>query len=151
MRGAALPLPAMGVWGRGWRVTATVAVVALTMAGTVWGLDDDFPFGPFRMYTTARGVDEAVNDTWPWAIDAEGREIRLTQGRIGMRRAEIEGQLGRFQDEPGRMEILATAYEERHPGDPPVVRVEVRTRKLEMEAGSPTGEEWVLVRATWEP
>jgi hypothetical protein len=127
----------------------TVVVVALTMAGTVWGLDDDFPFGPFRMYASARDLDQAVNDTWPWAIDAEGREIRLTQARTGIRRAEIEGQLGVFQDHPERMAVIAEAYEQRHPDAPPVVAIEIRTRKIEMEAGSPTGEESVLLRAEW--
>lgn len=140
----------MGVWGRRWRVAVTVALVSLTMAGTVWGLDDDFPFAPFRMYTTARDLDAPVNDTWPWAIDDTGREFRLTQASIGVRRAEIEGQLGRFSEEPERMEALAVAYEERNPDAAPVVEVQIRTRRIEMRGGSPTGEETVVVRASWQ-
>lgn len=131
-------------------MATTVVLVSLTMAGTLWGLDDDFPFGPFRMYSSARDLDAAVNDTWPWAVDETGQEVRLTDGRIGMRRAEIEGQLGRFRNEPERMELLAVAYEERHPDAPLVVEVQIRTRQIEMRAGSPTGEESVLVRAEWE-
>lgn len=125
-------------------------LVVLTLAGTAWGLDDDFPFAPFRMYARARDLDTAVNDTWPWAVDATGEEFRLGQARTGIRRAEVEGQLGRFQDDPSRMEVLVEAYEARHPGAPRIIRVEIRTRRIEMSGGVPTGEESVNVRAEWD-
>lgn len=129
----------------------TAVVVTLTLAGTVWGLDDDFPFAPFRMYARARGLDTAVNDTWPWATDSEGEEFRLSQARTGIRRAEVEGQLGRFQSDPSLMKVLVEAYEVRHPDAPEIVRVEIRTRRIEMSDGAPTGAESVTVRAEWEP
>ena len=129
----------------------TTALVVLTLAGTVWGLDDDFPFAPFRMYARARDRDTPVNDTWPWAVDSQGEEFRLDQPRTGIRRAEVEGQLGRFQSAPSRLEVLVQAYEIRHPDAPEIVRVEVRTRRIDMSSGVPTGEESVTVRAEWEP
>ncbi|WP_426573354.1 hypothetical protein [Aquihabitans sp. McL0605] len=140
----------MGQWGRRARVLTTVVLVAVTLMGSAKGLDDDFPIGPFRMYAQARSLNSPVNDTWPWAIDAAGHDFRLSQAKLGVRRAEIEGQLGTFQHDPERLEILADAYAERHPGAPPIKVVEIRTRKIAMHDGKPTGHEWVLVRARWK-
>ena len=44
--------------GRAVRVAATAVAALLLLLGTVWGQDDDFPFGPFRMYSTAPEPDE---------------------------------------------------------------------------------------------
>ena len=128
----------------------TIVLVVLTLAGTAVGADDDFPFGPLRMYARSHDLDQPVRDTWPWAIDAEGREFRLSQAKLGVRRAEIEGQLGAFRADPQRLELLADAYEERHPDAPAVEVVEIRTRIIEMGGGKPTGEESTIVRARWE-
>ena len=102
-----------------------------------------------RMYARTRSLDAPVNDTWPYAVDATGREFRLSQKVLGVRRAEIEGQLGLFQHHPTRLRLLAETYAARHPAAPPIVRVEIRTRKIQMHAGSPTGEERTIVRARW--
>lgn len=136
--------------GRSLRIAVTAVLVALTLAGSAWGLDDDFPFAPMRMYASTRSPDAAVNDTWPWAVDASGHEFRLSQALLGVRRAEIEGQLGRFRDDPARLALLADTYEARHPGAPPLERIEIRTRKVAMRDGSPTGDERVIVRARWD-
>lgn len=136
--------------GRTWRLGVTVVLVGLTLAGTFWGLDDDFPFAPFRMYARAQDLDKPVNDTWAWAIDEEGREFRLSQARTGIRRAEVEGQLGRFREDPSRMEVLVEAFEALEPDAPRIVRVEIRTRRIEMSGGAPTGEEHITLRAEWD-
>lgn len=131
-------------------MVTTVAIVALTLLGSARGLDDDFPIGPFRMYARAHSLDTPVNDTWPWAIDAAGNDFRLSQAKLGVRRAEIEGQLGAFQRDPERLQLLADAYAERYPDAPPIEAVEIRTRKVDMRDGKPTGREWILVRARWQ-
>ena len=136
--------------GRTLRVAVTAVLVVLTLAGSAWGLDDDFPFGPMRMYARTRSLDSPVYDTWPWAVDESGREFRLSELLLGVRRAEIEGQLGRFQDDPERLALLAATYEARHPDAPPIAEIEIRTRKIEMDDGRPTGEEESTVRARWE-
>ena len=140
----------MGARGRRLRVAVTIVLVGLTLAGSAWGLDDDFPFAPMRMYASTRSPDTAVNDTWPYAIDEAGDEFRLSQALLGVRRAEIEGQLGRFRDDPSQLELLVDAYETRYPDAPALAVVEIRTRKIHMDGGTPTGEESMLVRARWE-
>ena len=136
--------------GRTVRLAVTVVLVALTLAGTVRGTDAAFPFGPLRMYSTTHSLNGPVNDTWAWGTDAHGRTMKLTEGRLGIRRAEIEGELGRFQQRPSRLHTLADAYERRHPGAPKLVVVEVRTRKIGVHHGKPTGKTWTIVRVRWE-
>jgi len=43
------PLPGRGRWTR---VAAAVIVLVVVLAGTVFGSDDDFPVGPFHMYSS---------------------------------------------------------------------------------------------------
>ncbi len=136
--------------GRTLRLAVTAALVALALVGSAWGLDDAFPFGPMRMYARTRSLDSPVYDTWPWAVDETGREFRMSEALLGVRRAEIEGQLGRFQEDPSRLGLLAATYAARHPSAPPIAEIEIRTRKVEMDDGVPTGDEETTVRARWE-
>ena len=78
--------------GRRVRVVATLITGVLLLAGTLWGTDDDFPFGPFRMYSTAPDPNGAARDTRVEGVDADGRTVAITEGNSGIRRAEIEGQ-----------------------------------------------------------
>ena len=40
-----------------------IVVLGLLLAGTVWGDDDAFPFGPFRMYSTRNDPNAPVIST----------------------------------------------------------------------------------------
>ena len=79
--------------GRAARVAVTVIGAALLLAGTLWGQDDDFPFGPFRMYATAPDPRRrrARHPGRGRRRDRRARS-RSTEGNSGLRRAEIEGQ-----------------------------------------------------------
>ena len=48
-------------WAARWAVT--VIALALLLAGTFVGQDDDFPFGPFRMYSTTAQLNGPVRST----------------------------------------------------------------------------------------
>lgn len=139
----------MTAGGRWARIVFTVALVAATLAGSVWGSDDEFPFGPFRMYSTSRELSEPVADTQVHAVDATGNEIRLVQDLSGMRRAEIEGQLQLFRADPGRLGLLAQAYDNRYPDRPPLEQIAVVIEWIEIEDGRPTGESWTEELVTW--
>lgn len=140
----------MGPWDRRARLLTTAVLVALTVLGSVRGADDDFPFGPLRMYARTHHPDAPVDDTWPWARDVRGREILLDQATMGIRRAEIEGQLPTFVHQPSRLRLLADAYEARNQGAPRIESVEIRTRRILMHEGRPTGRVHVVVRARWK-
>src|SRR5262245_33638238 len=122
------------------RVAATAAIVVGTLYGTVWGSDQDFPIGPFRMYTDAAGLNTPTPDTRVHARNTAGEDFILTQGLIGVRRAEIEGQLDRFRADPSRLRYLAEIYEHRYPQRPRIVSVRIVVDWIELKDGEPTGD-----------
>ena len=99
-----------------------VALVAV-LAGTAWGQDDDFPVGPFRMYATAARPTGTVRVAELFGVRADGTRVLLQAHDVGMRRAELEGQLPRFRKDPALLAALATpAYVE--------IRLEERLRRV---------------------
>lgn len=126
--------------GRRARLAAAVVVLALLLAGSVWGDDDAFPFGPFRMYSTRADPDTPVVSTRVVGLTAAGEEVRLSGGEVGLRRAEFEGQLPRISRDPSMLGLLADSYAERHPDAEELVQVQVVQRRFELEDGQRTGE-----------
>ena len=125
--------------GRAVRLTATVIGFALLLIGTVRGTDDDFPFGPFRMYSTSDPPDAPAPDTRVEGVDRTGAVVDLGQAATGIRRAEIEGQQGRYAADPALLRQVADAYAQRHPGAPALVEVRIVVRWYDIQGGRPTG------------
>jgi hypothetical protein len=125
--------------GRRARLTASLVVLALLLAGTLWGTDAHFPFGPFKMYSTRADTDAPVVSTRVVGVTGDGREVRLSGGEVGLRRAEFEGQLPRLVDDPSLLVLLADTYAEHHPGGPELVEVQVVQRRFELVDGAATG------------
>jgi len=143
------PVQRLGNRGRWVRVVVALLGAALLLAGTLVGQDDDFPFGPFRMYATSDELNAPVHDTRLHAIDASGHHLVLADAQTGFRRAEVEGQLPRFRRHPGLLGALATAYHRRQPDAPRLVRIDVVDRLLQLRDGRPTGRYTDHVEATW--
>ena len=139
----------LSVRGRWIRVAATLVCGVLLLGGTLFGVDDDFPFGPFRMYSTAPDPDADAPDTRVEGVDTTGRTIVLTEANSGLRRAEIEGQQRAYVDEPGRLRQVAVAYGEKTPGAAPLTTVRIVIRWAGIEDSRPTGESRDEVIATW--
>ena len=139
------------------RVTGVAAV--LLLAGTFWGQDDDFPFGPFRMYSTAPGPNQAATDTRVEGVDAGGRVVQLTETNTGIRRAEIEGQQTAYVADPARLREVASAYAARNPAAPALREVRLVVRSHGVEHSRPTGTwsdqtiatGWSLMKWLFEP
>ncbi|WP_232807170.1 hypothetical protein [Geodermatophilus chilensis] len=133
--------------GRRVRLAATGVVLALLLGGTLWGNDSEFPFGPFRMYSTRADPDRPVVSTSVVGVTSDGDEVRLSGGEVGLRRAEFEGQLPRLVEEPELLGLLAGSYAARHPDAEPLVAVRVVQRRHALDDGRRTGEvtESVLV------
>ncbi|MGY2081801.1 hypothetical protein [Modestobacter sp. SYSU DS0657] len=126
--------------GRRARLAAAAVVLALLLAGTVWGDDDAFPFGPFRMYSTRANPDTPVTSTRVVGLTPAGTEVRLSGGEVGLRRAEFEGQLPRIHRDPSLLGLLADSYAEHHPDAEELVEVQVVQRRFELSDGQRTGE-----------
>jgi hypothetical protein len=137
------------VRGRSARLVLTVVATGLLLAGTFAGQDDDFPFGPFRMYASAPDPDAAAKDTRVEGVDASGVVVPLTERNSGIRRAEIEGQEGAYVADPERLRRVADAYAERNPGGPALREVRLVVRWHGVRHSRPTGTWTDQVVADW--
>jgi hypothetical protein len=135
--------------GRAVRVSITMVVLALVTATTFWGGDDYFPFAPFKMYSFSKELDGWAGSTRVEAVNEEGERFSLTERITGFRRAELEGQKGRFIDDPSLLQYIAEAYENTNPQKPEIVTVEIIERRYRLEDGHQTGEVVEVVEATW--
>lgn len=135
--------------GRVVRIAISLVLTGLVVATTIWGSDDFFPFTPFRMYAFSADLDSSTGSTRVEAVDAAGERFKLTEGNTGFRRAEVEGQLNRFREDPSLLRFLAQAYENANPEAPEIITVEVIIRRYDMEDGYPTGEVTETVEVTW--
>lgn len=136
--------------GRAVRLGATAVGLALLLAGTLFGADDDFPFGPFRMYSTSDPPDAPAPDTRVEGVDRTGAVVALGQDATGIRRAEIEGQQSRYAGDPALLRRVADAYAERHPGAPELVEVRIVVRWYDIQGGRPTGHWTDRTAVSWQ-
>ena len=136
--------------GRRVRVAITLLLAVLTLAGTAVGQDDDFPFGPFRMYSTRDAPDGTVVSTRVEAVDTAGRTRVVDERSTGLKRAEVEGQAQRFRADPALLGALATAHRRLRPDEPAFVEVRVVERVYELRDSRPTGRESERVVARWQ-
>ena len=140
---------ALSARGRWIRVAATLICGVLLLGGTLYGADDDFPFGPFRMYATAPDPNGDAKDTRVEGTDVDGRTVQLTEGNSGIRRAEIEGQQGAYVADPSRLADVAAAYAQHTPGAAPLREVRIVVRWHGIEHARPTGTYHDQVIADW--
>ena len=125
--------------GRTVRLAVAAALLALMAIGSAWGTDGDFPFGPWKMYSTRADPDQPVVSTRVVGLTADGSEVRLSGGQVGLRRAEFEGQEPRIREHPELLGLLAADYARAHPDAPDLVSVEVVQRWFELREGRQTG------------
>jgi hypothetical protein len=67
-----------------------------------------------------------------------------------MRRAELEGQLDKFEADPSRLHYLADSYAERYPDRPPIDKIRIVIEWIELENGQPTGDSTVEEVVSWQ-
>lgn len=133
--------------GRRLRLGVAVGVCTALLAGTLWGQDDEFPVGPFRMYSTRQRLDGRVSWYEVRVVTPAGEEVMLGTTRLGLRRAEVEGQLPRLLDEPELLCLLSDAADV----DFDIVEVRLVKRSRPLQDGRPTGETIDELRQTCTP
>lgn len=136
--------------GRLVRVLAAVAAFSLLLAGTIWGTDDHFPFGPFSMYAGINGPNDPAPDTRVEGVDATGATVVLNEHNAGVRRAEVEGLESAYVADPERLALIADGYARMNPDAPSIVRVAFIVRLHEIRNSSLTGQWHDDTRAVWE-
>jgi hypothetical protein len=96
---------------RAARLTGVAIVMAALLAGTAWGDDEHFPFGPFRMYSTRNDPNGTISVVKLRGTTLQGEEITLRASTFGLRHAEVDGLLLRFIDDSKLAAHLVEAYE----------------------------------------
>ena len=147
--GVATDAAALTRAGRRVRTAVTVAVAGLVLAGTLVGQDDDFPFGPFRMYSTRDDPDGTVVSTRVEAVDRTGAVRTVDERSTGLRRAEVEGQVGRLRADPALLGALARAHRRLRPDEPAFVEVRVVEQSYALRDSRPTGATTERVVVRW--
>lgn len=137
--------------GYRWRVAAGALVVASIVWGSFFGEDDVFPLGPFRMYATASDPSGAVSVPFVEGRTATDGWRAILFSEFGLRRAEIEGQLGKLVT-PRKVLLrrLSHAYSRFHPAAEPLTGLRLMYRSYRLERGRPTGVK-VSESARWQP
>lgn len=101
----------MTATGRRVRMAAVAVVLGLLVLGSLKGSDHDFPLGPFRMYATSGRTNGAVRTASLVGVIGD-RRFTIQPEAVGVRRAELEGQYPRFEEDPRLLGDLARAYAE---------------------------------------
>ena len=134
--------------GRGVRLGATMVLLVVVLAGTFWGSDDHFPFGPFRMYSVANKTDGAIRVPALEATTTSAQRMEIDFEETGLRRAEVEGQMDRLLADPSMLRHLATSYERLHEEADPLTELRLLEETNYLRDGEPYRTER-RVLATW--
>ena len=144
-------MEALTTKGRAIRIAVTLLIVALGLAGSIWGTDDDFPLGPQLQFANADPPNEPVVVLRVEAVDVNGKRFELGEKQSGIRRAEIEDQVERFKADPSLLTSVGDAYAHRHPGAPRLVEIDLIARSHELRHGQATGRYTDESLAVWRP
>lgn len=139
MTGSAEAERRLGRGGRAVRLVAALVVAVVLLAGSVCGSDDDFPFGPFRMFAGVNAPNEPAPDPRVEGVDTTGAVIVINEHNAGLRRAEVEDNEDEYVAHPERLSLVADAYHARNPIVPPLVRVTLVMRWHEIRHSAATG------------
>jgi hypothetical protein len=138
--------------GRLWRAAVTALALAALGYGSAYGGDDHFPMGPmtqFAFYVRSDGGE--IQSHWLEADTVTGSHVKLSMGAAGagLKRAEVEGQLGRFTREPSLLQGLADAQRRLHPGLPAYTRIYVIKQIRTLRKGRVVATR-TLTLVTWD-
>ena len=123
---------------RPWRSVVTLGLILVLLWGALWGQDDHFPFGPFRMYATTQQLDGRSAWYSIYGETADGERVFLTSLAYGLRRAEIEGQTNRLVDQPDLLCLIGNVAQSRR-DLPELTRVVLVREWRQLENGRPVG------------
>jgi hypothetical protein len=142
----------LGGGPRAWRAIVLVVACALFVAGSLVGDDPWWPFGPWRMFSTATKPTGAVSVMSVEVLTTESRQwtaVGLNPPSIGLNRAEIEGQVPQIVQDPSRLGTLAKSHAELRPNTPRWTDVRLVRRSTVIKDGRPTGQMRMQVLAVW--
>ena len=127
------------------RIAATFVVLGATLAGTVWGGPEHFPFAPFSQFSGSADNTGTFSALFLEGVRPSGATIRIPFADLGLRRAEVEEQIGRLGRDPAALlRHLGESYERFHPTDP-MTELRLMRRVFRLEDGRDAGHRDELV------
>jgi hypothetical protein len=135
---------------RWWRTVVALAFLLALVLGTLRFTDDRWPFAPMSQYAFGVDLDGEIRSTRVEAVTVDGEQVSvpLSPGGVGLRRAEVEGQLRHFVDDPSLLEAVAAAYATRHPDAPRYTQVVLVQDVSTLHDGTVVGKS-TAVLSTW--
>ena len=130
---------------------AVVVVVLGLLALGSWKADDDaFPVGPFVMFAFTTPPDGEVRSAAVESVDVLGHRapVLLEPETVGLRRAEMEGQIPRVIEEPDLLGALADAHAHLQPRAPVWQQVDLVEHRVQLRDGRAVSESTVVL-ASW--
>ena len=134
-----------------WRSLTAASVVGTLMVASAYGTDDDFPVGPMVQFAFSVPPSGEIRSHWLEADTRAGTHVKLSMDAVGtgLKRAEVEGQMGRFIRRPSLLQVIADARRRLHPEEPGFTRLYVVMKVIELRHGRPAGD-YTQTRATWD-
>lgn len=144
------PCRRLGGGARAWRAGAAGAVILTLLLCSAWGTDDDFPVGPMVQFAFSVPPAGEIRSHWLEADTTAGTRIKVSMSAAGggLKRAEVEGQMGRFIRDPSLLQGIADAQRRRHPDQPGYRRLYVVMEVTKLDHGRPAGT-YRQIRVTW--
>ncbi len=139
-------------WAKAWRLAAAGLGLLALLHGTLKDSDDYFPFGSMAQYATAHNLDGQTRSTYILAETESGDEVRvpLNATGTGIGRAEVEGQLGRFIEDPSLMQVIADAFRQLHPDRDQYTHMYLKRSVYQLRDGYVVGDPETELLAEWE-
>jgi hypothetical protein len=136
----------------GWRIAAATLGLLALLHGTLRDSDDYFPFGSMAQYASAHDLNGQTRSTYILADTESGHEgvrVPLNATGTGIGRAEVEGQLPRFIDDPSLLQVIADAYREIHPDRDQYTHMYLMRDTYQLLDGYVVGEPETDLLAEW--
>lgn len=138
MTGDQVGVRGLGPLGRAVRAVLLVAVAAGIVVGTWQRNDQGWPFAPMSQFAFAISAsDGEVHSRYLEATTVGGERVRLdlSRGALGLQRAEIEGQLWSFTQQPSLLQAIAVLHARRSPDAPRLATVDVMDDVRQVRGG----------------
>jgi hypothetical protein len=142
------PVRPLGPYAVLWRVAVTAAVVTTVCLGTWVGNDDWWPFAPMSQYAFSVQNNGVINSLTMDALTVDGDVVRvpLSKEKIGIERAEIEGQAPRIIARPELLQDIAVLHSRLLPHEPAYAVIYLRNTSTQIGTGAAT----IYTLATWQ-
>lgn len=142
----------LGKRSKAVRNAAVLVVAVLLLAGSWKGEDDNFPFGPLRMYSTKQQLNGEVRGLQLWGMGRDRAWSLLAIEDFGLRRADLEGQLGKLAGDPDvLLAKLEETYRRLHDGTFPFAAIQLRHSVHQLRDGRPVSESYRILETRFVP